>query len=161
MQRAVSRSVDRWNMVYDELESGRGFASPSEMISELGLRGMLESDGRSWLADCCVRGRFVDEYASPVGRIMYGQDVSMHAFATSIALAGAGLAGNLFSVAGGNHRVCQGLLDRASVALNTGSQVIQENFGISLPETEFSKYSVPAYQGFGDFNLLGRQGKLL
>jgi len=84
---------------------------------------MLESDGRSWLADCGVRGRFVDEYASPVGRIMYGQDVSMHAFATSIALAGAGLAGNLFSVAGGNHRVCQGLLDRASVTLNTGSQV--------------------------------------
>jgi len=123
MQRAVSRSVDRWNMVYDELESGRGFASPSEMIRELGLRGMLESDGRSWLADCGVRGRFVDEYASPVGRIMYGQDVSMHAFATSIALAGAGLAGNLFSVAGGNHRVCQGLLDRASATLNTGSQV--------------------------------------
>jgi prenylcysteine oxidase/farnesylcysteine lyase len=95
---------------------------------------MLEMDGRQWLSDSGVRGRFVDEYASPVGRIMYGQDVSMHALATSIALAGAGLAGKLFSVSGGNRLVCEGLLREADATLHSGSEVA----GLSRAEPGFT-----------------------
>ena len=118
LQRAVLRSVDMWNAVYDHLEGGRGFDSPTEMLAELGLGGMLGQDGRQWLASKGVRGRFVDEYADAVGRIMYGQDVSMNGFATSIALAGAGLAGSLFSVGGGNRLVCERLLREAHATLH-------------------------------------------
>ncbi|RLB47269.1 MAG: hypothetical protein DRH23_11000, partial [Deltaproteobacteria bacterium] len=106
LQRAVERGVQQWNHVYEHLEGGAAFDSPSALCSELGLADLLQKDGRQWLADSGVRGRFVDQYATPVGRIMYGQDVSMNALATSIALAGAGLAGRLFSVGGGNRRVC-------------------------------------------------------
>lgn len=123
LQRAVSRSVKMWNSVYDRLEAGHGFDSPSSMLDDLGLSGMLDRDGRQWLRDRGVRGRFVDEYADGVGRIMYGQDVSMNAFATSIALAGAGLAGSLFSVGGGNRLVCEGLLRDAAAALRVESEV--------------------------------------
>jgi prenylcysteine oxidase/farnesylcysteine lyase len=70
-----------------------------------------------------VRGRFVDESATPVGRIMYGQDVSMNGLATSIALAGAGLAGSLFSVGGGNRLVCEGLVREANATLRTDVEV--------------------------------------
>ena len=123
LQRAVRRAVDQWNAVYDHLERGHGFESPAAMLAELGLNGMLEQDGRQWLASKGVRGRFVDEYADGVGRIMYGQDVSMNGFATSIALAGAGLAGSLFSVGGGNRRVCEGLLREAQATLRVNSAV--------------------------------------
>jgi prenylcysteine oxidase/farnesylcysteine lyase len=134
MQRAVARGVEQWNAVYAYLEDGSGFVSPHALCSELGLAGMLEIDGRRWLSDSGVRGRFVDEYASPVGRVMYGQDVSMHALATSIALAGAGLAGSLFSVGGGNRLVCEGLLREADAKLHTGSEVV----GVSRAEPGFA-----------------------
>ncbi len=124
LQRAVTRSVALWNAVYDRLEAGHGFDSPSSMLAELGLDGMVDRDGRQWLSDEGVRGRFVDEYADGVGRIMYGQDVSMNAFATSIALAGAGLAGSLFSVGGGNRLVCEGLLRKAGATLHVESDVV-------------------------------------
>jgi len=123
LQRAVARSVEQWNQVYEHLELGTAFDSPLELCRELGLADLLQKDGRQWLADSGVRGRFVDQYATPVGRIMYGQDVSMHALATSIALAGAGLAGTLFSVEGGNRRVCEGLVRDADATLHTGTRV--------------------------------------
>ncbi len=133
LQRAVARSVDQWNQVYEHLERGTAFDSPLELCRELGLADLLQKDGRQWLADSGVRGRFVDQYATPVGRIMYGQDVSMHALATSIALAGAGLAGTLFSVDGGNRRVCEGLVRDADTTLHTDTQVA----GISRADAAF------------------------
>ena len=123
LQRAVARGVEQWNQVYEHLERGTAFDSPSALCSELGLADLLHKDGRQWLADSGVRGRFVDQYATPVGRIMYGQDVSMNGLATSIALAGAGLAGSLFSVGGGNRRVCEGLVRDAGAMLQTGTEV--------------------------------------
>ncbi len=124
LQRAVRICLDRWNTVYSHLDSGRGFESPTEMLRQLNLSHLLDQDGRSWLREAGVHGRFIDEYVSPVGRIMYGQDSSMHAFATSIALAGAGLAGNLFSVAGGNHGVCEGLLREGRAELHAGIEIV-------------------------------------
>lgn len=123
LQRAVAQGVAQWNQIYTHLEQGAAFDSPSALCSELGLADLLRIDGRQWLADRGVRGRFVDEYATPVGRIMYGQDVSMNGFATSIALAGAGLAGSLFSVGGGNCLVCEGLVREARATLRTGAEV--------------------------------------
>jgi prenylcysteine oxidase/farnesylcysteine lyase len=123
LQRAVTGGVEEWNRVYEHLERGTGFDSPLALCSELGLGDLLGIDGRQWLAERGVRGRFVDHYATPVGRIMYGQDVSMNALATSIALAGAGLAGKLFSVSGGNHRVCEGLLRESGATLLEGTEV--------------------------------------
>jgi prenylcysteine oxidase/farnesylcysteine lyase len=123
LQRAVARGVEQWNQVYEHLERGTAFDSPAALCSELGLAELLYKDGRQWLADSGVRGRFVDQYATPVGRIMYGQDVSMNGLATSIALAGAGLAGSLFSVGGGNRRVCEGLVSDAGAMLQTGTEV--------------------------------------
>ncbi|NOQ84486.1 MAG: hypothetical protein GQ551_10790, partial [Myxococcales bacterium] len=123
LQRAVERGVQQWNHVYEHLERGVAFDSPSALCSEIGLADLLQQDGRQWLADSGVRGRFVDQYATPVGRIMYGQDVAMNALATSIALAGAGLAGKLFSVGGGNRRVCEELVRDAGAMLQTGTEV--------------------------------------
>lgn len=123
LQRAVAQGVEQWNQIYTHLEHGAAFESPSALCSELGLADLLRIDGRQWLAGSGVRGRFVDEYATPVGRIMYGQDVSMNGFATSIALAGAGLAGSLFSVGGGNCLVCEGLVREARATLRTGAEV--------------------------------------
>ena len=134
LQRAVGRVVEQWNQVYEHLERGTGFDSPLALCSRLGLADMLQKDGRRWLADCGVRGRFVDQYATPVGRIMYGQDVSMHALATSIALAGAGLAGTLFSVGGGNRRVCEGLVRDSGATLQTGAEVV----GVSRADATFT-----------------------
>jgi prenylcysteine oxidase/farnesylcysteine lyase len=123
LQKAVAEGVTRWNRVYDHLERGAAFESPAALCEELGLADLLRIDGRQWLADSGVRGRFVDEYATPVGRIMYGQDVSMNGLATSIALAGAGLAGSLFSVGGGNRLVCEGLVREANATLRTDVEV--------------------------------------
>ena len=58
----------------------------------------------------------------------------MHALATSSALAGAGLAGKLFSVGGGNRLVCEGLLREAGVRLHTRSEVA----GLSRADSEFT-----------------------
>ncbi|MCP4036257.1 MAG: FAD-dependent oxidoreductase, partial [bacterium] len=67
LQRAVTESVAQWNQVYAHLEGGSAFGSPFALCSQLGLADLLEKDGRQWLADSGVRGRFVEEYASPVG----------------------------------------------------------------------------------------------
>ena len=123
LQREVQRRVEQWNQIYAHLEKGAAFDSPAALCSELGLESLLEIDGRQWLANSGVRGRFVDEYATPVGRIMYGQDVSMNGFATSIALAGAGLAGSLFSVGGGNRLVCEGLVREAGAELRCSAAI--------------------------------------
>lgn len=129
LQRAVAKGVEQWNQIYEHLERGTAFDSPLALCAELGLASLLRQDGREWLADSGVRGRFVDEYATPVGRIMYGQDVSMNGLATSIALAGAGLAGTLFSVGGGNRLVCEGLVRDAGAMLQTGAEVARISKG--------------------------------
>ena len=129
LQRAVRHAVERWNMVYEHLDNGSAFDSPGEMLAALGLDEMLAADGRAWLESQGVRGRFVDEYADPVGRIMYGQDTSMNGFATSIALAGAGLAGSLFSVGGGNRLVCESLLEAAKATIHVDTPVCELSRG--------------------------------
>jgi prenylcysteine oxidase/farnesylcysteine lyase len=134
LQRAVARGVEQWNQVYEHLERGAGFDSPLDLCSELGLANLLSVDGRHWLAENGVNSRFVDQYATPVGRIMYGQDASMNALATSIALAGAGLAGKLFSVGGGNHRVCEGLIRESKTVPQLDSEVV----GLSKAGARFS-----------------------
>ncbi len=137
LQRLVTRNVAQWAGIYERLSRGDTFDSPGEMLSKLGLAELLSLDGRSHLAHNGISGRFVDEYASPVGRIMYGQDVSMHGFATSIALAGAGLAGSLFSVGGGNALVCVRLLEMAGVEvkLRTAVRAVQRTDGYVVETT--------------------------
>jgi prenylcysteine oxidase/farnesylcysteine lyase len=147
LQRAVARGVEQWNRVYEHLERGTAFDSPLELCRALGLAALLDKDGRRWLADSGVQGRFVDQYATPVGRIMYGQDVSMNALATSIALAGAGLAGALFSVDGGNRLVCDGLLRDAGATLHMGTEVAgvtreEGAFTLQLPEGRSASHDV-------------------
>jgi prenylcysteine oxidase/farnesylcysteine lyase len=147
LQREVQRRVQQWNGVYEHLEQGTGFDSPNALCSQLGLAELLEVDGRQWLANSGVRGRFVDEYATPVGRIMYGQDVSMNGFATSIALAGAGLAGSLFSVSGGNRLVCEGLVREARATLRSNADIsgiarAGAGFELTLANGETSMHDV-------------------
>jgi prenylcysteine oxidase/farnesylcysteine lyase len=147
LQRAVARGVEQWNRIYDHLERGTAFDSPLELCRALGLAELLAKDGRRWLADGGVRGRFVDQYATPVGRIMYGQDVSMNGLATSIALAGAGLAGALFSVDGGNRRVCDELLRDSAATLLPSTEVVEMSredgaFSLQLSEGRSASHDV-------------------
>lgn len=122
-QSLVKHTVTKWNAIYAHLEAGKSFQDPQSLLAALGLDDLPNQTGRAWLEQAGVKPRFIAEYASPVGRIMYGQSAAMHAFATAIALAGAGMAGKLFSVGGGNFRICAGLIDHAGARLHLSTPI--------------------------------------
>ncbi|MGB0388480.1 MAG: FAD-dependent oxidoreductase [Ardenticatenaceae bacterium] len=125
LQRVVKQTVKQWTQIYELQAQQEGFASPKALFRRLGLYELTQESSGDFLERQGVASLLVQEFVTGISRVNYGQDASINSFVNMVSLAGAGLAGgHLFSVAGGNVQLCQGLLAEAKVALHM-------NMGIS------------------------------
>lgn len=123
-RRLTGDMVRKLDQVYADLAGGRAFETPEAMLRRLGLYELTQVEAARHFRAHGLSDRFIGELSDGVGRANYNQGSRMNAFVTLVSLAGGGLGGGyLFSVAEGNARVPEGLLDRAGVRLQKGVAV--------------------------------------
>jgi prenylcysteine oxidase/farnesylcysteine lyase len=124
MGRAVKAEVDRWTRIYELQRAGKAYSTPEEMFTALGLYKLCREPSLEFFRLHRIGDLFVREFVDGISRNNYGQDSRLHAFANVVSLAGAGFAGgNLFSIEGGNSKLCELLLRSAGVQLNLNAAV--------------------------------------
>lgn len=124
-EKLVKRTVRRLSGLYDLQQQGRGFDTPRELFSTLGLYELSQQPSREFFRQHRVSDRFVQEIVDGVSRNNYGQAADIHALVNLVSLAGAAMGGYLFSVQEGNSMVCRGLLQKANAEIRTGTEVTE------------------------------------
>jgi monoamine oxidase len=123
--RLVKGMIHRLEAVYGELDSGRAWSGPEELLEGLKLRQLCREQADAFFRSHGVSERFVRELADGASRNNYGQQAAgLNAFVDLVSLAGLGLGGGrLHTLREGNSSVPAGLLEHAGVDLKLGVEV--------------------------------------
>ncbi|KYO44134.1 prenylcysteine oxidase 1 [Alligator mississippiensis] len=114
----VEDIMDKFMRIYRYQDNDYAFTSTEKLVSALGgdyfLQLLNETIGRA-LQKTGFSQTFINEVVTPVMRVNYGQTVNINGFVGAVSLAGAD--SGLWSVTGGNKRVCDGLLSASKAQL--------------------------------------------
>lgn len=116
----VDEMMDKFNQVYLLQDSGRAYASPEELLRQVGLYDLTQTTLEKVLLQRNVSQLLIDEFATAINRVNYGQDsASVNAFAGVVGLAGSG--DKLRVIRGGNVQLVEKCLQHSQshVRLNT------------------------------------------
>jgi protoporphyrinogen oxidase len=92
---------------------------------------------------------YIDEFVTGLARYDFGQDTGIHALADVMSLIGTGMRGQNYVVKGGNHSLCQALLEaaEAEVKLETAARRITRR---SATDGTADRYEIETDQGERD-----------
>lgn len=123
--RALTQAMlARWTRIYDLQQRQQSYATPQALFGALDLYAETQQSSYDFFAEHQIAPRFVREFVDGISRSNYGQCGAIHAFVNLISLTGSGIAGgSLFSIAGGNVQVCQGLLRLAGIDVRTNTSI--------------------------------------
>jgi glycine/D-amino acid oxidase-like deaminating enzyme len=115
----VKATASNLSRIYDLQRRGVAFRTPASLLGALGLYELTQVSAYEYLHS--LPRAFVEEFIDGASRDNYGQDGSLNAFADLVSLAGAGLAGDVFSLEGGTAQIPQSFLasSGAEVRLRT------------------------------------------
>lgn len=136
MNNFITEMLTNFSNIYDLQEKEQAFNTVPEMLRALGGEKFYEytqQTTRQALENIGLNQLLIDELVTVVMRINYGQDVTLNGFAGAVSLAGS--QGGLWSVEGGNWKVCDGLLSssNATVYKNTKiSEIVKRSQGSSV-----------------------------
>ena len=149
----INSLTKKFSNIYDLQASGKTYASVSDMLTAMGGKEM--SDLTNVSADNYISSnlhwnkRLVDEFITGAMRVNYGQDISVNAFTTFVALAGME-DGSLWSVVGGNFKIAEKVLEASGAKL-----VMEDVIRVTKTEGENGiKYTIVTEDGneTGDFD---------
>ncbi|MDG2448640.1 MAG: hypothetical protein P8M34_03350 [Saprospiraceae bacterium] len=124
LQKVVKKALPKWNSVYDLLQGGYGFDSPSQLFKTIGLYDMTQKTSYNYFKEQGIGEKIVYEFVDCISRVNYHQDGNINAFTDIVSLAGAGLdGGELFSVEGGNDLMIKNALSSQNINLQLESEV--------------------------------------
>lgn len=121
MNRFVEVTVDSFLKYYQTLESRPVFGTVEEMLKWAGLYNLTTRTLHEELIDAGLSSLLIQELATVITRINYGQSVSISGLAGAVSLAGSG--GGLWAVEGGNWQMAAGLINRSDVALHMREEI--------------------------------------
>ncbi|WOH07054.1 hypothetical protein DCAR_0626485 [Daucus carota subsp. sativus] len=121
MNQFVEVTVDSFLKYYQALESRPIFGTVEEMLKWAGLYNLTTRTLHEELTDAGLSSLLIDELATVITRINYGQSVSISGLAGAVSLAGSG--GGLWAVEGGNWQMAAGLINRSDVALHMSEEI--------------------------------------
>ncbi|KAG7322900.1 hypothetical protein KOW79_014246 [Hemibagrus wyckioides] len=114
----VEGILDKFMRIYQYQQFSYSFSSADRLVHAMGGDEFLALLNKTLEEAMLAHGfsqTFINEIVTPISRVNYGQSVRLHAFAGSVSLAGAD--SGLWSVDGGNKRVCSGLLYHSKAEL--------------------------------------------
>ncbi|GII52738.1 hypothetical protein Pth03_11270 [Planotetraspora thailandica] len=116
---AVARNVaSAWSTVYRLQDRGALFENPGQMLRAVSLGSLPDVSLADRLLDADVDTPIIDGFVTGILRNIYNQTPAVNAFAGSIALIGAGLAGGtLFAARDGNSRLFERVVTAANARL--------------------------------------------
>ena len=127
MEQATKNLLKQFGNVYKLQENGEAFQSVPELLKAISGSAeffrMTQITAREYLLEQGLSELLIDELITAITRINYGQSTEVNAFTGMVSIAGAER--NLWSVKGGNWKVCEGLLNKSSVTLNQNTQIIE------------------------------------
>ncbi|KAL8096413.1 hypothetical protein AgCh_037397 [Apium graveolens] len=121
MNRFVEVTVDSFLKYYQASESRPIFETVEEMLEWAGLYNLTTRTLHEELIDAGLSSLLIQELATVITRINYGQSVSISGLAGAVSLAGSG--GGLWAVEGGNWQMAAGLINRSDVALHMSEEI--------------------------------------
>lgn len=126
MNRFVEVTVDSFLKYYQPFESRPVFGTVEEMLKWAGLYNLTTRTLHEELIDAGLSYLLIQELATVITRINYGQSVSISGLAGAVSLAGSG--GGLWAVEGGNWQMAAGLINRSDVALHMSEEIESISF---------------------------------
>eukprot|EP01062_Namystynia_karyoxenos_P066194 TRINITY_DN60190_c0_g1_i1.p1 TRINITY_DN60190_c0_g1~~TRINITY_DN60190_c0_g1_i1.p1 ORF type:complete len:474 (+),score=156.17 TRINITY_DN60190_c0_g1_i1:66-1487(+) len=122
---AVRGAVNKLKAVYGLQANGTSFDSPAALFDRLGLTPQTQQSAYDMFKQLGVADKFVYEFVDAMSRDNYGQDSVINGFVDLVSLAGAGIDGNVFSLAKGTQQIPKALLGSIGpqVSVRTASTV--------------------------------------
>ncbi|XP_029024809.1 prenylcysteine oxidase 1 [Betta splendens] len=111
MQMWVEGILDKFMRIYQYQQYGYSFSSVDKLLHAMGGESFITLMNQTLEEAMMKEGfsqTFLNDIVAPITRVNYGQSVRIHGFVGAVSLAGAG--SGLWSVDGGNNKVCAGLL---------------------------------------------------
>lgn len=145
MDKFITNMLKNFSNIYKLQQNQEAFESVPEMLKAMGGEEFYEytqKTTRQTLEEIGLKSRLIDELVTAVMRVNYGQDVTLNGFAGSVSLAGA--QGGLWSVEGGNWKVCEGLLSKSKATVYKNTKITE------VVKTTQSSTGHPVYSLKGD-----------
>jgi len=121
---AVKGTVANLERIYKLQSQNVSFTSPSDMFATLGLRNLTQVSAYDYLeGKLDITPSFVEEFVDGASRDNYGQDGAINALVDLVSLAGAGIAGSVFSLANGTTPIVGALLDAPAIRVRVATAV--------------------------------------
>lgn len=141
MNSFVTNMLKNFSNIYTFQENEQAYTTVPDMLKAMGGDQMYEytqQTTRETLEKVGLNPTLIDELVTAVMRINYGQDVTLNGFAGAVSLAGS--QGGLWSVEGGNWKVCKGLLlsSKTTLYMNTRIKEVLKNNGNSGEEVYYT-----------------------
>ena len=121
----VRQMASRLNRIYDLQRRGVAFETPVALLEALDLYNLTQVSAYDYFRRIGLPSQFIYEFIDGASRDNYNQDGSLNALADLVSLAGAGLAGDVFELAGGTAQIPQRLLQGTGVRLNTRVEAVR------------------------------------
>lgn len=121
MSNFVEVTVDSFLKYYGSFESRPIFHTVEEMLKWAGLYNLTTRTLQEELVDAGLSSSLIEELATVITRINYGQSVNISGLAGAVSLAGSG--GGLWAIEGGNWQMAAGLINRSDVALHINEEI--------------------------------------
>ncbi|KAJ8561394.1 hypothetical protein K7X08_027584 [Anisodus acutangulus] len=126
MNSFVDSTVSNFLKYYEGFESRPVFETAEEMLKWSGLYNLTTRTLQEELIDANLSPRLIEELATVITRINYGQSMSISGLAGAVSLAGS--SPDLWSVEGGNRRMAVELINHSDVKLHLNEEVKSVSF---------------------------------
>lgn len=121
MSSFVEETVNKFLRYYEGFESRPVFESVEGMLKWAGLYNLTTMTLGEKLVEVGLSPILIQELATVITRINYGQSMNISGLAGAVSLAGSG--GGLWSVEGGNWQMAAGLINHSNVELHLDEEI--------------------------------------
>lgn len=122
---AVRETVALFDQIYALQDRNRSFESPQEMLEALRLFNLTQVTAYDYFDKLGVNDLFTQELIDGASRCNYNQAGTLNGFTDLISLAGAGVAGHVFSLANGTQDISRALLGSCAATLRLNERVTE------------------------------------
>lgn len=119
MNNLVKDFVKKFTHIYEIQDQGKAFHTPEELYETVGVYNLTQQTLAHFLESNGIKPALINEFATAINRVNYGQNSTLNGFAGLVGLAGSG--SELQYLEGGNKQLFEQMIDtsQAIVHLNT------------------------------------------
>jgi len=124
--RIVSRVLDRWNKIYDELDAGRSFRHPLDMLDTVGLGDLTKVSFESYMLQefGTEDSKYLREMLHAVNKVNYNSSNDLNALSGCVSLCPM-VTGSLFTIEEGIQQIAVRTFQSVKAAVHVNAEVTE------------------------------------